>query len=106
LFLKEFEINKTVRKSIPKQFRSRIVKIFRGFEEKKEVFLICDLMKGNLNDKSLEIMEIQKILEDISGLLKEMHKKGFVHFDISPGNLIRKYLIYSENEKKLWETGL
>jgi tRNA A-37 threonylcarbamoyl transferase component Bud32 len=58
-------------------------------------------MKGNLNDKTLEIMEIQKILEDISELLKEMHHKGFVHFDISPGILIRKYFIYVKNKKKL-----
>ena len=63
-------------------------------------------MKGNLNDSTLEIMEIQKILEDIGGLLKEMHKKGFVHFDISPGMVIREYSVFRKNEEKFQSTGL
>ena len=42
-------------------------------------------MKGNLNDKRIEILEIQRVLEDVGRVLREMHAKGFVHFDISPG---------------------
>lgn len=47
-------------------------------------------MMGNLTDRKIEIMDIKKILEDIGGVLKEMHLKGFVHFDISPGKNYKK----------------
>ena len=79
------KINRDIRKALEPIARSGIVKIVDGFEEKKECFLICELFKGNLNDKSIELMEIQRILEDIGFVLKNMHQKGFVHFDISPG---------------------
>ena len=84
--MNEFKINKEVRKAIQPSARKGIVKILDGFAEKKECFLICELMKGNLNDKSIELMDIQRILEDVGRVLKNMHQKGFVHFDISPGN--------------------
>lgn len=56
-------------------------------------------MKGNLNDKGIELMEIQRILEDVGRVLKNMHQKGFVHFDISPGNFNQK-TFYIKLKKK------
>jgi predicted transcriptional regulator len=106
LFLKEFEINKEVRKTLSKETRKQIVRIYSGFEEKKENFLICELMQGNLNDQKIEIMEIKKILEDIGGVLREMHLKGFVHFDISPGKYYKRTFSTKLQRKSRWKNSI
>jgi serine/threonine protein kinase len=61
------------------------VEIFDGFQERKEIFLILELMNGNLRDPILKMSDLKTILLHISKALKSIHSKGFVHFDIRPG---------------------
>lgn len=83
-------MNQNVRNAISCKSKNRIVGIFERFQENQEQFLICEMMDGNLNNETLEIVNVQNILEDVGGLLQEMHREGFVHLDVSPGKLIRK----------------
>lgn len=105
-FLKEQRVNARVRQALPAGLRRRIVKIARGFREKKELFLLCELMKGDLSHKALKVGEAQAILQHVGGVLEHMHRSGFVHLDVSPGSLTREHSLRREDQTRLRETGL
>lgn len=62
-----------------------IVKLEEVFEERGEILLVLELMQGDLNKKEINEHEVVFILKDVLASLKEIHKKGIVHFDIRPG---------------------
>ena len=86
---------KEIRKILPKTSRDRIIKVFEGFEEKKEKFLILELMTGNIKNQIIQQTDIYSILWDIGLALRGMHQKGFAHLDIRPGET-KKKIFYSE----------
>ena len=80
---------------LPKTSRDRIIKVFEGFQERKEKFLILELMTGNIKHRLIHHSDIYSILWDIGLALRGMHKKGFAHLDIRPGET-KKKIFYSE----------
>lgn len=85
-FLEELNIFEQICSTQKGKFNKNLVTIFTGFKEEKELFLILELMDGNLKDKRLKLDDLEKIIFDIVKGLKEIHSKGFVHFDIRLGN--------------------
>jgi serine/threonine protein kinase len=55
------------------------------FQERGEILLVLELMEGDINKVQIDENEILKILRDVLLSLKEMHRRGIVHFDIRPG---------------------
>ena len=84
--MKEKEILTELNKCIDRQAAKHIVQIVDGFIENKEMFLISELMDGNLKHNLINISDLEGILLDLSTGLKSLHLNGFVHFDIRPGN--------------------
>ena len=88
-FLKEQDTLNEIRRSIDSKSEKHVVKIVDGFAEKSELFLVMELMHGNLHHDLVNISDIREILLQMGRVLKSMHSKGFVHLDIRPGGVIR-----------------
>ena len=71
---------------IEQKNQKNIVKIHKAFKEKSELFLLLELMEGNLISQIWSNQDIFFILYDIVTVLAEIHSQNFVHLDIKPGN--------------------
>jgi serine/threonine protein kinase len=85
--LKEKKILDQINKVIDQSARKHIVKIVDGFSERKEMFLISELMDGNLSNELIDYSDLEDILIDLTIALHALHKNGYVHFDIRPGKI-------------------
>ena len=92
---------------------STIVRYYSGWIEDDHIFITMELCEGNIetllsqnngspstNSQFLR-QEVFCILRDILLALKVLHRNQFVHLDIKPGNIMRKYGKY-----KLGDFGL
>ncbi|KAG0196122.1 hypothetical protein BGX33_002052 [Mortierella sp. NVP41] len=72
-----------------------IVRLHQFFLEKKELYMVFELMDGNLyqlikdrNGIRLEELKIRSIVFQILRGLQHMHSKGIMHRDMKPENLL------------------
>ena len=84
--MKEKKILTEIISMIKEEESETIVQLIDGFAEQKELFLVLELMDGNLKHDSMKIEDFQTILLNIAKAMTSIHCKGFVHFDIRPGN--------------------
>ena len=52
--------------------------------------MILDLMHGDLTSQKITLQDLPKIIVDITAGLRDLHSRGFVHFDIRPGKFYKK----------------
>jgi serine/threonine protein kinase len=91
--MKEKKTLLEIKSTIKESESLNIVRLIDGFEEQKELFLILELMDGNLKHHLVKIQDLETVLVNIANALKSIHSKGFVHFDIRPGS-INKRIFY------------
>ena len=72
-----------------------VVKVLNWFEENATAYLVMEHIKGMGLDRYLErqdvplsFQEAWTMLEPVSDALEQVHKKGMIHRDLNPGNLM------------------
>ncbi|KAG0041951.1 hypothetical protein BGZ83_001075, partial [Gryganskiella cystojenkinii] len=72
-----------------------IVKLHHYFLEKKELYMVFELMQGNLyqmmkdrNGLKLEEPQVRSMIFQVLQGLQHMHSKGIMHRDMKPENLL------------------
>ena len=65
--------------------KNHLIKLEEGFEENNEIFIVLEIMKGDLGHYDVTPKHLEQILKEIVPVLKQMHENGYVHFDIRPG---------------------
>ena len=72
-----------------------VVKVLNWFEENATAYLVMEHIKGMGLDRYLErqdvplsFQEAWAMLEPVADALEQVHKKGMIHRDLNPGNLM------------------
>ncbi|MBD1940005.1 bifunctional serine/threonine-protein kinase/formylglycine-generating enzyme family protein [Microcoleus sp. FACHB-68] len=74
----------------------RIPRLFAHFEETGEFYLVQDYIEGHdlteelTENKQLSEPEAIKLLQEILGILADVHHKNIIHRDINPKNIMRR----------------
>lgn len=87
-----------------------LVRLREAFHERGEILLVLELMHGDLNQIGIGWEDVVQILKDVLETLCGLHKKGFVHFDVRPGENNQK-IFYLERtakptrlRKRVWDS--
>ena len=71
-----------------------VVRVLSVFEENGTAYLVMELLEGETLGSRIERggqmaeLEVKKMLEPLLGALEEIHRKGLLHRDIKPDNLM------------------
>lgn len=73
-----------------------IVRVYNYFQENGTAYLVMEYLNGvtlkqyteKMPDKKLSYEEVLRITQGVIAALKDLHKKGIIHRDISPDNII------------------
>ena len=71
-----------------------IISLRDAFEDKSNVYLVFDLMKGGelldkiLRQKFFSEREAQAVMDKITSAVKYLHQSGVVHRDLKPSNIL------------------
>lgn len=87
-----------------------VPRYFQSWVEEGSIFLVTELMDANLaslnKTKVISEEELLKVIQDIAGCLKVMHRNSIVHFDIKPSNILLKEKKNGDQIFKLGDLGL
>jgi tRNA A-37 threonylcarbamoyl transferase component Bud32 len=81
----EININNQLTSFLRNSEKKGVPKMIECFQENRETLLIFELLKGDITKSELSLQDLPKIIEDIARVLASLHLRGFVHFDIRPG---------------------
>lgn len=99
-FIREGQVSKDL-------VHSNIVRLFELNQENDRVFLVLELLKGKtlrerFENGPVDVEEARSILDGIFAGLEYAHKKGIVHRDLTPGNI----MLCDDGGIKLMDFGL
>ncbi len=73
---------------------SHLNKVYRFFEDNGTAYIVLEYIEGETlsqilrREGQLDAARLERLLKELLSGLEEMHKAGFVHRDIKPGNIM------------------